>query len=231
MNKSGNGGKLADVGAVYLGSHPLFRGLDPGALERLARYMRHTSARKGQILFRKGDEGSFLMILVEGSVKIAAPTEDGREALFNILRRGEMFGEIAVLDGQPRTADAIALTDCSLLMLNRRDVVVFLEQNPQVALQFISVLCRTVRHTSERLESVMFLGVTARLARALRTFKDEKDEITLTQRELGQIIGSSRESVNQKLKAWETQNWVRLEKGRILIVDVAALDRLRNESD
>lgn len=208
-------------------AHPLFSGIDPGAIERLCRFMHLVQARKGKALFRKGDPGSFLMLVVEGAVKIVSTTADGHEGLLNVIKVGGVFGEIALLDGEPRTADAIAAADCSLLVMDRRDVIPFLEKNPKIAVHLIGALCKTLRRVSDHLESVMFLDAPARLARALLRFNGEQgDTVALTQRELGQAIGSARETVNQQLQSWQSQGLVRLEKGRVVILDPQAIENI-----
>jgi CRP/FNR family cyclic AMP-dependent transcriptional regulator len=214
-----------------LSAHRLFEGADPSAVEQLAQFTHIETAPKGKTLFRKGDEGSCLMIVVDGTVKIAVPAPDGQEVLLNVLRKGEMFGEIALLDGGARTADAVAQTDSLLLVLDRRDVVAFLHRNPSMALHFISVLCKTLRRASDHLEGVVFLELPVRLARAIQRLRHEHgDEIALTQRELGHMIGSSRESVNQALRAWRAKGWVELKKGSLIIRDPAAIERIEKGS-
>lgn len=213
------------TGRTLLASHPLFAGLDEQALTQLSRFLHVREVRKGAAIVRKGDPGASLMIVADGAVKVVAPSADGKEALLNVIERGGVFGEIALLDGEPRTADAIALADCTLLVLDRRDVLPFIHRHPQVAIEFISVLCRKLRQASEHVESMMFLSVTARMARALQRFR-QGASVPLTQLQIAQAIGSTRESVNQELRRWQAEGWIRLEKGGLVILRDDMLDEL-----
>ncbi len=216
-----------DRAAAALAAHPMFHGLDRPAFDQLLRFMHVVTAGKGDTLFRKGDPGEFLMLVVEGGVKIVSPAADGKEVLLNLLHEGEMFGEVALFDGLERSADAVAHSPCTLAKLDRRDVIAVIERHPSVALNFISFLCKTLRHVSGHLDDVMFLDVSARLARAIdRVGAKQGGTVNLTQRELAQSIGVSRESVNQVLRAWQLRNFIRLDKGRIRILDPAAVERL-----
>ncbi len=218
-------GARADAAAT-LAAHEMFSGVDAEAFDHLQRFLNVVGAGKGEAIFRKGDPGEFMMLIVEGDVKIVSPSGDGKEVLLNLLGKGDIFGEIAMLDGLPRSADAIARSDCTLAMLARRDVLAATERYPSVALNFISFLCRTLRHVSSHLDDVMFLDVAGRLARAVGRVGRENGVVDLTQQELAQSIGVSRESVNQVLRAWQFRHLVRLEKGRVIIVDPAAIERL-----
>lgn len=204
----------------------MFCGVDAEAFDHLQRFLTVVGARKGDTIFRKGDPGEFMMLIVEGDVKIVSPSGDGKEVLLNLLGKGDIFGEIAMLDGLARSADAIARSDCALARLARRDVLAVIERYPSVGLNFISFLCRTLRHVSGHLDDVMFLDVAGRLARAVGRVGKENGIVDLTQQELAQAIGVSRESVNQVLRAWQFRHFVRLEKGRVNIVDPAAIERL-----
>src|SRR5437016_13976773 len=135
-----------------LRNHPLFREFPPAVIECLGAYMTRRSVRRGATIFAKGDPGTALMAVLWGSVKISVPTSGGHEAVLNIINPGQAFGEIALLDGQPRTADAVAMTDCELMVIDRRDFIPVLHREPDVALKII-----------ETLEDVMYLSLPARL--------------------------------------------------------------------
>jgi CRP-like cAMP-binding protein len=202
----------------FLSAHELFRHLHAEALDRLATYVRPVKIPRGGAVFRKGDEGTGLIAVVSGRIKIVAAAPDGKEAVLNLISDGEVFGEIALLDGQPRTADAIALADCDLLILERRDFIPFVKDNPEVALHLMEVLCRRLRRTTEQVEDVMFLELPARLARVLQRFVAAPDgRLQITQRELGQMIGVSRESTNKELRRWQRKGWISLEKNGIVV--------------
>lgn len=212
-----------------LRNHPLFREFPASVIERLGSYMTRRAVRRGTTIFAKGDPGTGLMAVLSGSVKISVPATDGRESVLNIISEGQIFGEIALLDGRPRTADATAMTDCELMVIDRRQFVPFLRSEPDVALKFIEVLCTRLRRTSEQVEDVMYLHLPGRLAKTLLRLTDEsgpraeKRKIRITQREISQIIGVSRESVNKQLRAWERSKWVRLERGGIAVLNPNAL--------
>jgi CRP/FNR family transcriptional regulator, cyclic AMP receptor protein len=215
-----------------LRNHPLFREFPPAVIEHFGTYMTRRSVRRGATIFAKGDPGTGLMAVLWGSVKISVPTADGREAVLNIINPGEIFGEIALLDGRPRTADAAAMDDCELMVIDRRDFIPFLREQPDIALKFIEILCARIRHTSEQVEDVMYLSFPGRLAKTLLQLTGGPEapaahrNVRITQRELSSIIGMSRESTNKQLRAWENRKWVRLQRGGIAVLNPAALAKL-----
>ncbi len=215
-----------------LRNHPLFREFPPAVIEHLGTYMTRRSVRRGAMIFAKGDPGTGLMAVLWGSVKISVPTSDGHEAVLNIINPGQIFGEIALLDGRPRTADAVAMSDCELMVIDRRDFIPFLRREPDVALKFIEILCARIRRTSEQVEDVMYVSFPVRLAKTLLQLTGgieasaAQRKVRITQRELSNIIGMSRESTNKQLRAWEERKWVRLERGGIALVNAEALVKL-----
>jgi len=144
---------------ALLRGHPVFGALEPGQLEQLVSYARTRRVAAGTTLFSKGDPGTELFAVSSGTVKISVPAPDGREAMFNLLHPGEIFGEIALLDGRPRTADAMAMTDCELTVIERRDFLAFVHSEPNVALQLIALLCERLRIASEHYEELVFLDL------------------------------------------------------------------------
>jgi CRP/FNR family transcriptional regulator, cyclic AMP receptor protein len=215
-----------------LRNHPLFREFPPAVIEHFGTYMTRRSVRRAATIFSKGDPGSGLMAVLWGSVKISVPTADGREAVLNIINPGEIFGEMALLDGRPRSADAVAMDDCELMVIDRRDFIPFLREQPDIALKFIEILCARIRHTSEQVEDVMYLSFPGRLAKTLLQLTGGPEataahrNVRITQRELSSIIGMSRESTNKQLRAWENRKWVRLQRGGIAVLNPAALAKL-----
>jgi CRP/FNR family cyclic AMP-dependent transcriptional regulator len=212
-----------------LRNHPLFRDLPPGVIEHLGSYMKTRKVPRGAAIFAKGDPGSGLMGVLAGSVKISVASAEGKDIVLNIFREGEIFGEIALLDGRPRTADATAMSPCELVVIERRDFVPFLSGHPDVMLKFIEILCSRLRHTSEQVQDVTFLNLPTRLAKTLLELTSAQEgsaprrKVAITQREISQIIGKSRESTNKQLRAWAKRGWIRLERGGVNIV---ALDKL-----
>jgi len=223
----GTGNRLA-----LLRNHPLFGELPADALERLGSYMTRKTVARGTTIFTKGDPGTGLMGVLSGTVKISVLSADGREVVLNVIHPGEIFGEIALLDGRPRTADATAMTDCELAVIDRREFVPFLRSQPDVVLKFIDILCLRLRHTSEQVEELMFLELPARLAKILIRLTGEAGasardrKIVITQREIGQMIGMSRESTNRQLRDWAKRKWIRIERGGITVLDAGALSEL-----
>jgi CRP/FNR family cyclic AMP-dependent transcriptional regulator len=215
--------------------HFLFGKLSPQQIDRLCSCIRTKSVNRGTTIFAKGDPGSSLFAIGKGSVKISVPSVEGHDAIFNVLGRGAIFGEIALLDGRPRTADAIALTDCELLVIDRRDFMPLLRAEPEIAIQLLEILCSRLRQTTEQAETLMFLNLPRRLARTLLRLVDatadtSEPKIAITQRDLGSIIGITREGTNKQLRSWERNKWVRLHRGYIVIRSIEALASIA-ESD
>ena len=214
---------------AVLRGHPVFGALEPAQLEQLVSYARTRRVAAGTTLFSKGDPGTELFAVSAGTVKISVPAPDGREAMFNLLHPGEIFGEIALLDGRPRTADAMAMTDCELTVIERRDFLAFVHSEPNVALQLIALLCERLRIASEHYEEVVFLDLPTRLARILLQLADQNEagaaepKLKITQREISQMLGSTRESVNKQLRAWSKRGVIALERGGIVVYRLATL--------
>jgi CRP/FNR family cyclic AMP-dependent transcriptional regulator len=212
-----------------LRSHPLFRDLPPGVIEHLGSYMKTRRAARGTSIFAKGDPGTGLMGVLTGAVKVSVASADGKDIVLNVFREGDIFGEIALLDGRPRTADATAMSDSELIVIERRDFVPFLSSQPDVMLKFIEILCSRLRRTSEQVQDITFLNLPTRLAKTLLQLTGgvqgsaTPSKATITQREISQMIGMSRESTNKQLRAWAKRGWIRLERGG---VGVIAPDRL-----
>jgi CRP-like cAMP-binding protein len=171
--------------------------------------------------------------VLRGSIRISSLSNEGKEIVFNIINEGEIFGEIAVLDGEERSADATAMIDCELLVLNRRDFVHLLENRPDLCMIMLRILCRRLRQTSEQVEDVMFRHLESRLAKALLHLAERVGlhgtslELHVSQRELGSMAGgSSRESVNKFLQNWHRQGLIDLGKTSVLIRDIEVLRRL-----
>ncbi len=216
---------------AILKNHAMFGQLQPEVIKRLASYSHVKAVRAGATIFQRGDPGDSLFAVFTGTVKISNRAQDGKDAVFNIISPGQIFGEIALLDGQPRTADAAAVTDCHLMVVDRRDFIPLLSDHPDTALKIIELLCSRLRHTSEQVEDTMFLDLPGRLAKTLlwlsRGSSSAKSrKVSITQREMGQMIGMSRESTNKQLRDWEERNWVRLERGGVVLLDPGPLEEI-----
>ena len=211
---------------ALLSSHSLFGQLPPAAIEHLGSYVKRRTLTRGTSIFAKGDPGTGLMGVLAGSVKISVPSADGRDIVLAIFHEGDIFGEIALLDGHPRTADATAMTDCELMVIERRDFIPFLRSQPDLTIQIIETLCSRLRRTTEQVQDVTFLNLPTRLAKALlRLTADAEREapssrkVAITQHEISQIIGRSRESTNKQLRAWAKDGLIRLERRAVVVLD------------
>jgi CRP/FNR family transcriptional regulator, cyclic AMP receptor protein len=215
-----------------LRNHPLFCELTPSMLERISTYVKRRSVAKGSIIFEKGDAGVGLIGVVSGSVKISVTSADGRDIVLNIIRPGEVFGEIALLDGRARTANATAMSDCELIVIERREFIPFLRSEPDVILKLMEILCSRLRKTSEQVQDVTFLNLSTRLAKTLLRLianagpSKPAGKVAITQREISQIVGRSRESTNKQLRAWAKRGWIRLERGSVTVVKADKLVEL-----
>jgi CRP/FNR family transcriptional regulator, cyclic AMP receptor protein len=204
-------------------NHPVLGQLAPDQIEHLCSYAQTRRVSRGTTIFKKGDPGDSLFAIALGTVKIDVPSRGGRDAVFGLLQEGEILGEIALLDGQPRTADATAMTDCLLVVIDRHDFVPLLTARPEIALKLIEVLCRRLRQTNEQIEDVIFLDFPARLAKTLLRLSQrarpspDGRKVTMTQSEIGGIVGLSRESTNRFLRSWQEQGWVELQRGGIVV--------------
>jgi CRP/FNR family cyclic AMP-dependent transcriptional regulator len=218
-----------------LRSHPFFSGLATQIVERLIPHALTRKVKKGTLLFRKGDMGTNLYAVCAGAVRVSAPSSQGKDAVFNLIVPGEIFGEIAFLDGGPRTADAVMIVSGELMVIERRDFLPLLQDYPELAVRLLEILCRRLRHTSELVEDVVFLGLEARLAKALlylyeHSLSEPPHELKVTQREISQLIGVSRESANKQLRSWQRKKWVKLERGGLSILSLDALKLLISEN-
>jgi len=229
------GGPKADK-LDFLSTHPIFHVLGPDLIKRLSPYAKPRAVARGTLLFSKGDPGTSLFAIRSGTVRISSPTRQGKSAVLALIHAGEILVEIALLDGGPRTADATAATDCELIVIERRDFLPLVRGHPDVAVKLIELLCSRLRRTSEQVEDVLFMDLPSRLARTLLRLTAKGDasagaNLAVTQLELSQIIGMSRESTNKQLREWSGRKWIRLDRGRIVLLAPEMLARLAGEVD
>ncbi|MFY9699388.1 MAG: Crp/Fnr family transcriptional regulator [Rhodoplanes sp.] len=204
--------------ATILGMNPLFAGLGAEAIGSLARLCQTRRLPAGQTLFVKGDPGDALYGVRRGQIRIETGTTAGERLTIEVFGAGDLFGEIAVLDGRPRTADAVAQEDAELFVLPRADFLKTLESDGRLAIRIIELLCARLRSTNERTEEMMFLPLSVRLARRLDALvQDFGAEVQITQDELAGLVGVTRESVNRQLQEWRASGIVTLGRGRILV--------------
>lgn len=213
----------------------LFRGLSKTERLALASRSQVREYAAGETIFLMGSSGNSMMAVLRGTVRISIPSADGKEIVLAILHPGEVFGEIALLDGKERTADAKAMSACKLEILERREVLSFFERNPLAWPKLVEILCERLRQTDQQFAEVALLQLPARLAKALLRFVDvqansqlegSKGEVELSQREIGNIVGATRESVNKCLRDWQRLGIIRIEEKAIVIANRAALEEL-----
>lgn len=210
---------------AFFRNHPIFGILGPELLEQLRAHARVRTIEKGTTIFAKGDRGSSLFAILEGQVKVISFSAQGKYAVLNVLSPGDIFGEIALLDGGERTADVVAISDCKLIVIERRDFLPLVHSSPDISQKLIEVLCARLRNTSRQVEEVMFLDLSAKLAKMLLRLRENMGgpRISLTQSEIAQMIGASRESTNKQLRDWENLKLIHLERGEIILMDIASL--------
>jgi CRP/FNR family transcriptional regulator, cyclic AMP receptor protein len=189
---------------------------------------------RGDVLFREGDRGDRLYVIGEGKIKLGLTSNDGRENLLAILGPGEMFGELSLFDPGPRTATATAVAETQLIALGHEDLTSFLSGRPAVAATMLAALARRLRRTNETLSDLVFTDVPGRVAKALldlsvRFGRSSEDGILvahdLTQEELAQLVGASRETVNKALADFATRGWIKLEARAVVLIDVERIQR------
>jgi len=214
-----------------LRSSPFFSRLGDSEADAILAQATVARYAEGALIFAKGDPGNSMMAVLRGRVMISSPSVDGRQVVLTTFREGDVFGEIALLDGKERTADATAATNCELLVVARRSLLALLERRPELAHQLLIVLCERIRRTNEQVEDFAFLHLETRIAKALLRLVQEQGQRTaashlglkISQRALGEMVGSSRESVNKHLQDWKRSGIIELERGAIVIRDLDAL--------
>jgi CRP/FNR family transcriptional regulator, cyclic AMP receptor protein len=204
-----------------------------GAEER-ARFIaaaRPQSYRAGDPIFLMGDEGNSMMLIETGHIRISYPSPEGKTVLLSELEPGAVFGEIALLDGGPRSADATAATNCTLLVFERRDFIALLEHNWALAEAVLKLVCARLRRADERMADLAFFELPGRLAKTLLSRASPSPSTGLmrvsdTQGTLATLIGGSRETVNRCLRKWEGEGLIEVSEGRITLLDTQGLARL-----
>jgi CRP-like cAMP-binding protein len=211
---------------------PLFTALDDASAASLRASMTAVKLSRGQVLFKEGDEGDRLFVVVDGKLKLGTTSNDGRENLLSILGPGDMFGELSLFDPGPRTATATAVVDSKLLALAHDQVIGWLKEHPQVSSQLLGRLAQRLRKANDVLSDLVFADVPGRVAKAIielgQRFGTQKPDglhvnHELTQEELAQLVGASRETVNKALADFATRGWVKLEPRAVIVLDYERL--------
>ena len=207
----------------------LFRGLTPDERNGLVARAHLRRFEAGETIVLMDSPGEAMMAILEGHVRISVPSPEGKEVVLAILHPGEVFGEIALLDGKGRTADARAMSRCNIAVLDRRDVLSFFERQPNAWPKLVEVLCDRLRRTDQHLAEMALLEIPLRLAKTLLRLLAEDagaERIALSQRELGNIVGASRESVNKCLNEWQRRGIVTIEDNFITISNRKVLEQM-----
>lgn len=212
----------------------LFSALDEEAAQALRASMTEHKAARGAVIFAEGDPGDRLYVVMQGKVKLGTQADDGRENMFAVLGPGEMFGELSLFDPSPRQATAVALTDVTLLGLANDALQPWLTGRPEVAIGLLRALARRMRKSHDSLSDLVFTDVPGRVAKALIELAKKFGEHEgngmrvnhdLTQEELAQLVGASRETVNKALADFGQRGWILLEQKSVLILDIDRLQR------
>jgi CRP-like cAMP-binding protein len=213
---------------------PLFSALDDEAATALRASMTETRLRRGEVLFHEGDEGDKLYVVTEGKVKLGRTSSVGRENLLAIQGPGQMFGELSLFDPGPRSATVTAVTDATFSSLSHEDLLRWLDGRPAVARGLLAQLAGRLRRANDVVADLVFSDVPGRVAKALLDLADRFGRTAddgvhvhhdLTQEELAQLVGASRETVNKALADFVSRGWLRLEPRSVVIMDIERLSR------
>jgi CRP/FNR family transcriptional regulator, cyclic AMP receptor protein len=219
---------------VVLRRAPLFEGLDEDSARALRRQMPDVKLSRGEHLFMEGQEGDRLYIVLDGKLKLTRAAADGRENLLSVLGPGEMFGELSLFDPRPRTSSASAITDATLAGLAHDALRAWLGDHPDVSIHMLRALARRRRRANDVVADLVFTDVPGRVAKNLLDLADrfgeqERDGLhvhhDLTQEELAQLVGASRETVNKALADFAARGWLQISARSVLILDSERLRR------
>ena len=218
---------------TILERNSLFRDLSAAALERIAALSSKRTYKSEAVIFMRGDPGDALYGVVSGRVRVSAQTANGKEVILNVMKPGDVFGEIALLDGQPRTASATSVAATQLMVIQRADFLALIKREPQLAIHLIELLCGRVRWTSEQMEDTSLLNVSQRLAKRVLHLasshgapSDDGVQIRISQEQLAKFLGLSRQIVNKYLQTWKRKGWIALGRGKLIVSDEMALMKL-----
>jgi len=220
--------------AIYLKQVPLFAGLADEDIRGLMALAKRRTFRSGEVIFHREDPGQVLYVIKEGKVKISLISPDGQEISLVVFGKGECFGEFAILDGLPRSADAVALEKVECYTLQRSDFHNAIMKNPKIAIQIIEVLTRRLRSTDQMVEDLIFLDVYGRVAKKLLELADThgtkvddgtRIDVRLTQQEIASMVGASRESVNKVMGYFTDKNFISTDKYKITLHRISDLER------
>lgn len=222
-----------EFAAEALGHCRLFAGMGQESLQAIARTLRSRRFRRGEVLFHEGDPGDALFVVASGAVKVVVPSEEGEEAILATLHRGDFLGELALLDGAPRSASAVALEPTEALALPRDQFRALVASEPAIRDALLAALSGELRRLTKHVAELHFLDLTGRLAARLARLAEEHGErqpngsirldAPLTQSDLAAMIGATRQSVNKLLGEFEAEGLLVIERDSIVVPDLARL--------
>ena len=209
-------------------SNPLFQSMRGPEIDDVIAHSSERRAPRGALIFSKGDSGTSMMAVLSGRVRVGTQSAEGKEITLNVIGPAEVFGEIALLDGKPRSADATAIEDTLLMIVERRHFLPLLMRHEGLVERLLVVLCDRLRRTSLALEEIALANLPARLARVLCRLAEDygrpaaggggiRIEMKLSQRDLANLVASTRESVNKQLRVWRTAGSVSLDEGYLTL--------------
>ena len=224
------------IDAPSLANISLLRDVSPVNLQQLRSCLRRRSFHRGEVIFHQGDPGDTLHLIRQGRLKVVIPSETGEEVLLAILSQGDCFGELALLDGGPRSATVIAMESVETLVLGRKDFLVFVRTHMEMAEKLVVNLARIIRRVNEDVADLAFLDLPGRLAKKLLELAEAHGEpgpdgegieigVPLTQEELAGMIGATRPSVNKVLGWYEDQGAIQRRGRKIAILKPDVLRR------
>ena len=224
---------MEDVQAI-LARAGIFQGVDPDAVAALIADMETVTFPRGTTIFDEGEPGDRLYIIVDGKVKLARHAPDGRENLLSVMGPSDMFGELSIFDPGPRTSSAVCVTEITAATMNSTMLKQWIDTHPEISQQLLRVLARRLRRTNASLADLIFTDVPGRVAKTLLQLANRfgmqeggalRVNHDLTQEEIAQLVGASRETVNKALATFAHRGWIRLEGKSVLIVDTEHLAR------
>jgi CRP/FNR family transcriptional regulator, cyclic AMP receptor protein len=219
---------------VVLRRAPLFDGLDEESARALRRQMTDIKLSRGEHLFLEGQDGDRLYVVLDGKIKLTRAAADGRENLLSVIGPGEMFGELSLFDPRPRTSTASAVTDATVAALAHDALRPWLLERPDVSMHMLRALAKRVRREFDVTADLVFTDVPGRVAKNLldlagRFGEQDRDGLhvhhDLTQEELAQLVGASRETVNKALADFAARGWLQISARSVLILDIERLRR------
>lgn len=212
----------------------IFQGVEPAAAEALAQTLEAVEFPRGHVIFAEGEPGDRLYIIQSGKVKLGRKSPDGRENLLGIFGPSDMFGELSIFDPGPRTSTATTVTEVRAVTMDRPALRQWIGTRPEIAEQLLRVIARRLRRTNGMLADLIFTDVPGRVAKALlqlaQRFGSQEAGLLrvthdLTQEEIAQYVGASRETVNKALADFASRGWVRLEPRSVVLLDIERLQR------